>query len=218
MTLGVGKLTDVRLSQALLNFLQEGIRFAFEGDLSRQDDLVLGSRLPFLLILLKYASWIKTNKNHRELLATVLFDKEAALRVHPEFDEVHQDDLQCIRDFQEGLKIAVPQKRWGTRNTSVSLDDPSGAGRASRIPGGTPSSMARSTGSRAPLSASSSQRSRISVQSNLSPLVESPEDREDDDSTLSPQKRRRLTSSLPNVDESRMEEEGLESDDSSTKE
>ena len=206
MTLGVGKLTDARLSQALLNFMQEGIRFAFEGDVSRQDDLVLGSRLPFLLILLKYSSWIKKNRNHREHLATVLFDKEAALRAHAEFDEVHHDDLQCIRDFQEALAISVPLQRRST-------DDSSTAGRASRTPSSTPGSMARTVGSRGLMSAASSQRSKVSVQSNLSPLVESPDH---EDSSPSPQKRRRLTSSLPNVDETRMEEDGLESDNSST--
>ena len=203
MTLGVGKLTDARLSQALLNFMQEGIRFAFEGDVSRQDDLVLGSRLPFLLILLKYSSWIKRNRNYREHLATVLFDKEAALRAHAEFDEVHHDDLQCIRDFQEALAISVP----------LNTNDSSTAGRASRTPIGTPGSIARTVGSRGAMSATSSQRSRVSVQSNLSPLVESPEH---EDSSPSPQKRRRLTSSLPNLDESRMEEDGFASDNSST--
>jgi len=209
MTLGVGKLTDARLSQALLNFMQEGIRFAFEGDVSRQDDLVLGSRLPFLLILLKYSSWIKKNRNHREHLATVLFDKEAALRAHAEFDEVHHDDLQCIRDFQEALAISVPLQR---RSNHLATEDSSTAGRASRTPNGTPGSMARTVGSRGPMSATSSQRSKVSVQSNLSPLVESPDH---EDSSPSPQKRRRLTSSLTNVDETRMEDDGLGTDNSS---
>jgi len=215
MTLGVGKLTDARISQALFNFMQEGIRFAFEGDVSGQDDLVLGSRLPFLLILLKYGSWIKKNKVYRENLATLLFDKETALRVHPEFDEVHQDDLQCIRDFQEALSISVPQKRRVQLETPTSLRDPSGEERTYRTPDDTPNSTAQTTSSRGALSAASSRRSRVSVQSNLSPLVESPEDNSDT-SSPSPQKRRRLTSSLPVVDETFISEEGHESESSTS--
>lgn len=223
MTLGVGRLSDTRLSQALLNFMREGIRFAFEGDGSPDDDLVLGSRLPFLSILIKYAGWIKKNKTFREALANVLLDKESALRMHPEFDEVHQDDLQCIRNFQAALAISVPKRQSLSRETPMSLDESSGIGRLSRQSVGTPGSRVRSTGSSRQMSATSSQRSRVSIQSNLSPLIESPEDTNNEpgdeiSSSPSPQKRRRLANSLPGVNE-RLdvgEEPGFESDDSSS--
>lgn len=213
MSLGVGKINDARLSQALLNFMQEGIRFAFEGDASLEDDLVLGSRLPFLLVLGKYSSWIKRNKNHREVLADILFSKEATLRANPEFDEVHEDDLRCISDFQDSLGIAAPKRR---RVSPERAQDES-VSQASIPTANTPGSGTASAGSRRPMSAAGSLRSRFSVQSNLSPLLESPEDREnspDLDESPSPQKRTRLSSTLPELNESRIAEEPSDSDDS----
>ena len=53
MSLGVGKLSDKKLASALIGFVQEGVRFAFHGDKVGEDELVLGSRLPFLLIMSK---------------------------------------------------------------------------------------------------------------------------------------------------------------------
>mmetsp|Transcript_4445 Transcript_4445/g.12822 ORF Transcript_4445/g.12822 Transcript_4445/m.12822 type:complete len:1392 (+) Transcript_4445:134-4309(+) len=215
MSLGVSKLTDSRLSQALLNFMQEGIRFAFEGDTSGVDDLVLGSRLPFLLLLTKYSNWIKKEKGHRRTLAAVLLEKEASLRAHPDFVEVHEDDYRCIRTFQEAFGIAAPKRR----QSQHSRDDSSSIGHHSNHSATeTPASGAPSTGSRRPHSAAGSQRSaRMSIQSNLSPLRESPEDREDsvDSGSPSPQKRRRLASSLPEVHEDPVADDG-ESDQSST--
>ena len=210
MSLGVGKINDGRLSQALLNFMQEGIRFAFEGDASMEDDYLLGSRLPFLLVLGKYSTWIKRNKNHRDILADVLFSKEAALRANPEFEEVHEDDLRCISDFQDAIGIAGPKRR---RVSPERAQDES-VSRASIASAGTPGSGAASAGSRRPMSAAASQRSRFSVQSNLSPLLETQEDPENNlDASPSPQKRRRLSSSLL-LNESRISEEESDSDDS----
>ena len=119
MSLGVGKLNDSRLAQALVNFMQEGIRFSFEGDSNVDDDLVLGSRLPFLMILSKYSTWMKKSRENREILAGALFAKETELRSHPEFDEVHEDDLRCILEFKQSLGIAItkPTERQSTQNT-----------------------------------------------------------------------------------------------------
>ena len=213
MSLGVGKLNDARLSQALVNFMQEGVRYAFEGDRNDHDNLFLGSRLPFLRVLSKYATWIKKNKSHREILADVLISKEGTLRAHPEFDEVHEDDMRCITEFQEALGMTIPnKKRMLSRDSDGSVD------RDARRSAGTPGSSAPSTGSRRALSVAGSQRSRVSVQSNLSPLIESPGDREaeeeeEEDTSPSPQKRRRLAQSLPELNESRIDEES-DSDDS----
>lgn len=49
MSLGVNKLSDKKLSPALLGFIREGVRFSF----SASDDLVIGSRLSFLSVLSK---------------------------------------------------------------------------------------------------------------------------------------------------------------------
>lgn len=207
MTLGVGTISDNRLSQALLNFMQEGIRFSFEGDANVEDDLLLGTRLPFLTILSKYSTWIRKNKAYCEVLGRLLYAKESALRSHPDFDEVHEDDLRCIRDFQESLGLTESKMRRLSQELPTTQDDShDGTGlRASATPG----SSGRSIGSRRPLSATGSQRSRVSVQSNLSPLMESPEDREIEpgNESPSPQKRRRLTNSLPELNESAIAEE-----------
>ena len=53
MSLGVGKLSDPKLSPALQGFLKEGIRFAFSTSDDDDDDLVLGGRLSFLSIMSK---------------------------------------------------------------------------------------------------------------------------------------------------------------------
>jgi hypothetical protein len=54
-SLGVGKLSDPILANALLGFVREGIRFAFSRDVPGSDEvLFLGARLPFLRILAKY--------------------------------------------------------------------------------------------------------------------------------------------------------------------
>lgn len=208
MSLGVGKLNDDRLSQALLNFLQEGIRFAFEGDAKGEDDLVLGSRLPFLMLLMKYSTWVKKNKSHLEVLKGVIFAKESALREHPEFDEVHEDDMRCILEFKASLGVASP-KHLGAQ--SPQTDDEASIEHTSRSPVTTPMSSVASSARRRVPSTAGSKRSRLSVQSNLSPLPESPEDTvENVNESPSPQKRRR-SSRYPR-DDSPIEEEASESE------
>jgi hypothetical protein len=50
-SLGVGKLSDPKLSPSLLGFIHAGVKFAFSNDAG--DDLLLGSRLSFMSILSK---------------------------------------------------------------------------------------------------------------------------------------------------------------------
>ena len=55
-TLGVaGRLANENLKKSMLGFVREGIRYSFDGAGSNKldDDLVVGSRLAFLLILSK---------------------------------------------------------------------------------------------------------------------------------------------------------------------
>lgn len=190
MCLGVGKLSDKRLSRSVLSFVQEGVRFAFEGNRKEDDDLVLGSRLPFLLVLSKYSSWIKKNKAQLETLKDFLFEKESALRTHPEFDEVHEDDLAALRTFKESLGIR--ETRQISVESTYAQDDYSAADEdASAI--ATPSPGTASLNRRRSSSIAGSQRSRMSTQSALSPLEET---EERDEVSPSPQKRRRLARSL----------------------
>jgi cohesin complex subunit SA-1/2 len=194
MSLGVGKLTDKKLSQALLGFVQEGVRFAFYGDKAGDDDLVLGSRLPFLLILSKYANWIKKNKAQVKAMKENIDAKEEELRFHPEFDEVHEDDRAALASFREslGLKATLPLSEIsGSPHTvpddGTVMDSPAAT---------TPSTSGRR---RSAPNTANSQRSRVSVQSSaqgsLSPLYEEDPANSGDESP-SPQKRRRLSNSL----------------------
>ena len=61
LTLGkFGKLFNDSLKRSILGFMKEGIRFSFDGAGSQEDDdLVVGSRLAFLLILSKYVPFIE---------------------------------------------------------------------------------------------------------------------------------------------------------------
>ena len=55
-TLGfAGRLANDRLKKSIFGFVREGIRFSFDGAESNKqdDDLVVGSRLAFLLVLSK---------------------------------------------------------------------------------------------------------------------------------------------------------------------
>eukprot|EP00934_Nitzschia_sp_Nitz4_P000537 Nitzschia sp. Nitz4//scaffold50_size126154//44740//48960//NITZ4_003680-RA/size126154-augustus-gene-0.125-mRNA-1//-1//CDS//3329553683//537//frame0 len=124
MTLGVGKLRDERLSQALLNFLQEGVRFAFEGDSNMEDNLILGSRLPFLMLISKYSNWVKRNKNDLKILDDAISSRELALRNHPEFNDVHEDDIRCLADFKKSLGLSQPVLLSASTVDEASVDQP----------------------------------------------------------------------------------------------
>jgi hypothetical protein len=206
MSLGVGKLTDARLSRALLSFMLEGVRFAFEGNPNEEDDLVLGSRLPFLLVLSKYSSWIKKNKGQLEILKDGLLANEAALGSHPEFDQVHEDDLNSLKMFMESLGISDSRRR--VAESSYTQDDYSVADDPTNTIA-IPSPIAASTSSRRRISGASSQRSRMSTQSNLSPLYEedAAPDNEEREISPSPQKRRRLAGSLRDQSQTPIDEE-----------
>ena len=71
--------------------MKEGVRFAFDGDGGDEDDMVLGSRFPFLLILSKYSNWEKKNKYGLEELKQFIAARGGELRLlgeHTEFQEL----------------------------------------------------------------------------------------------------------------------------------
>lgn len=112
-TLGVfGKLSSKNLAPALNGFIREGVRFAFSNlDANGEDTLVLGSRLSFLLVLSKYASWAKKDKKHKAGIQTYADELESEMRDHEEFEEVHADDLEALAMWRKmmGLKhLPVP--------------------------------------------------------------------------------------------------------------
>jgi len=101
-SLGVKKLSDEEtLSPALAGFVKEGIRFSF----SNSDDLMLGSRLTFLSIFIKYAHWIKRDPAHQNTISEYLHEKELELKRHEDFEEVHEDDLAALAEFRTALGL-----------------------------------------------------------------------------------------------------------------
>lgn len=191
MTLGVGKLSDASLKKSLLGFMKEGVRYAFDGNEKEEDDLVLGSRLPFLNLLAKYSIWVKKEKSQLEQLTDYLLHKESELHHHPEYDEVHEDDLRALDELKRSLGISK-RVSYAREATSTGADDYESA-----MATPSPSTAASANSSRRRSSTIGSQRSRLSVQSNLSPLYEEEisrdeDDREDSDNSPTPQKRRRL--------------------------
>ena len=101
-SLGVIKLSDEeKLSPALVGFMKEGIRFSF----SNSDELVIGTRLTFLSILIKYAQWIKRNPDHKHTIREFLDGKEIDLKNQESFDDIYEDDLACLLDFRAALGL-----------------------------------------------------------------------------------------------------------------
>jgi hypothetical protein len=199
--LGVGRITDKKLSRALLGFLQEGVRFAFHGDKGEEDELVLGSRLPFLLILCKYSTWIKKDKQQIATMRENLNVNEEEMRRSSEYDDVHEDDLAALARFRESLGIKVTRfsmqnSVMGSPNTqgdySVEDDQTDGGATATPSPGG-----GSTVSGRRRISTAGSHMSRMSAQSSLSPLPEEDAVGEDsnEDEEDSPPKRRRLAGS-----------------------
>ena len=193
-SLGVGKLSNESVLRALTSFMKEGVRFAFDGDDGVEDEMVLGSRFPFLLILSRYSNWAKKNKYGLEDLKQFILEKEEVLKSHPEFNDVHEDDLKALRTFKESLDMEVEVAQVVSQDDESSEDDKSAVGTPSPSKSSTASSRRR-------ISTAGSQRSRLSTQSNLSPLEEEG-DSDDEEMSPSPPKRRRVPKSkIEEVDE-----------------
>jgi hypothetical protein len=187
-SLGVaGKFGNEVLKKSIRGFMREGIRFAFDGPNPGDDDeLVVGSRLAFLSMLQKFTSWVKKDKDNLDNLTDFLIAKETELRRHSEFDEVHPEDLSCLANFRKsmGIKGEISYSIVsGTDGRSISMaESPASTAVSSRR-------RTSTTGSRV------SRLSGLSVQSELSPLLEEDDDtRVEDGSETSPtpQKGRQL--------------------------
>ncbi|KAL3912367.1 MAG: hypothetical protein SGARI_001195, partial [Bacillariaceae sp.] len=176
-SLGVAQLGK-DYKRCFLSFMKEGTRFAFEEDdmysLGEQDDL--------------------------EELTDFVLSKESELRSHSEFSEVHEDDLEKLREFKESLGIKrAAEISYYDEETTI----------ATRTTIATPSPSS----SRKRTAASSSRRSVQSNVSNLSPLEEG--DSHDEDESPTPQKRRRLMSTQSSMTKTVVMEEDAEEDSDS---
>lgn len=169
-SLGVGKLSK-QLAPALLGFVQEGIRFAFSDSdgADDEDEWALGTRLSFLKILVKYANWAKKKKDHKQALNEILDENELALHDHPDFEEVHKDDLAALEAFRKAL---------GLEPTAVTKDDDDAAtmtaSMATENDHVTPSPSTAGRYSRG--STNRSRMSSVSGLRSLSPLYEEKSD------------------------------------------
>jgi hypothetical protein len=136
----------------------------------------------------RYSTWIKKEKDDLEHLSDFLLSKESELRAHPEFDEVHPDDLRALSTFKESLGIKGFAEMSNADEETTMYDEQTPTA-------GTPSPMSAAS-SRRRISTTDS-RSRTSFQSNLSNLSPLYEDENDEDHAGSPtpQKRRKLDSS-----------------------
>ena len=163
-TLGVaGRLSNEVLKKSICGFIREGIRFAFDGpNLGEDDELVVGSRLAFLFMLQKFTNWVKKEKDHVDTLTNFLISKELELRRHPEFDDVHPDDLNALAEFKKSLGIK------GDISFSVSAAGDTGGRNISMAE----SPVSSNISSRRRVSTAGSRISRLSGLSELSPLLE----------------------------------------------
>ena len=186
-TLGVfGKLGSPTLGPALRGFVREGIRFSFSNlDEKGEDTLVLGSRLSFLLLLSKYASWAKKDKKHKAEISEYLDSLESGMRTHQEVEEVHADDLESLAAFRNimGLKSlsvkSISLVASGRSGRSVDMDgeeSEESLDNVSDLPSPVPSTGSRSIGSRA------SRSSRLSSTLPTLPEAETEESPQDGDS------------------------------------
>lgn len=103
-SLGLGNNKATKLNAALFGLVREGIRFAFSTEdptPGAVQDLPLGCRLPFLLILTKYLPLIRKDKKMKEGLSQYLNDSEYRLRKHQDFEEVYDSDIRALAEFRK---------------------------------------------------------------------------------------------------------------------
>ena len=195
-SLGVGKLTDAKLQPALFGFIREGMRFAFSND----DDMLLGSRLSFLLLLLKFTNFLKKQKGQLKQLKDDLLEKETELRSSQDWPDIREEDVDALNKFRKalGFKEEITNKTVVTPATPDGSDDEGQSqSQHSRKSGRSRHSMASSVGS---------MRSK---RSNLSPLIEDSDAEEQlDENTPEPAKKRsRKSAKVAAIKEGSEEEE-----------
>jgi hypothetical protein len=127
----------------------------------------------------RYSTWLRKEKKDLEEITDFLLLKEAELRSHVDFNEIHKDDIDALSCFKESLGI----KRFAE---SHQYDEEATIATRTTIATPSPSS------SRRVASTAGSRRSVQSNMSNLSPLEEGDSQEENDSPTQ--QKKRRLHS------------------------
>lgn len=226
--LGVfGKLSDDRLRPALNGFIREGVRFSFSNlDSNGEDTLVLGSRLSFLSILSKYASWIKKDKQAKKEIQSFMDEKEFELRAHEEFEDVHVDDLAALAAFRKDLGLKNLPKASSNVSVASELDDEEMDDEASDGINELQSPVASVSSRTSKASRASSVQSRASSRVSSLPALlegdkESPQDSDSDEDShfsagsASKNSNNKRKSQTQNTYDENSEEESDSEDDSS---
>ncbi len=181
------------LGPALHGFIREGIRFSFSNlDANGDDSLVLGSRLSFLLILSKYATWIKKDKKHKSKIQEYVDGMECKLRSHEEFQEVHADDLESLAVFRQVMDLKALSNKTGRCSASVAsvspdndVDGDESLDNVSDLPSPVASTGGKSAGSRASHSSRLSSTLPTLPETKVYTREESPQDDDSDSDTIS---------------------------------
>lgn len=206
-SLGVSRMGGGRLQLALFGFVQEGMRFAFssEDHETDDDDCLVGSRLSFLNLLIKYLGGIKRQKTQMKTLKDEFLEKETEIRTKPKWTEIRDEDLSALNRFRKAIgfrgevkkqtRMVTPSK---TGRSYVDDDDDDSRSQVSR------------GGKISRLSMASSVSSMRSKRSNLSPLVEDSDAEEHAETEESPEpvkKKARITNSAATTIKEGSEEE-----------
>lgn len=162
-TLGVGKLNNPELANALLNFMKDGMKYSFQFDSgSDEENCNLGGNLTFLSVLVAYLKWVKKEKSAVKQLRRLFDALTAELRAHSDFDDIPEEDLEVMNSFGRALGVIVRKKATPAPATSESDIDEEDDDVIMKTPA--------SNTSKHRLSTASSVGSLLS--NNLSPLYE----------------------------------------------
>lgn len=129
----------------------------------------------------KYLNWIRRKKEYREEIRVDIIKREKELNEHPEFNEVHKDDLLMLTAFKTTLGLKVKETKAASPSKKLTAesvrDENSILDRESEDELGalsTPNTSQRrlSRGSSVGSSVGSIRSKVSSVRSDLSPLPE----------------------------------------------
>ena len=200
-SLGVGKLHDKDMSNAVFGLVKEGVRFAFSSDEPGYQSLEVGEFLPFLSLVAKYTNWVRNSidRDHFDSLRTLVDRKEAELREDPDYSEIPVSDLEHLKKFRISAGMSkfqydddasLSQSRTGTEY------DTEGEGQSAT------SSFRRRLSHAGSVSTIQTKTSVRSGTSALSPLKEESTKAGDAGSYLSSGSKRKLDSDDSSADES----------------
>ena len=146
--------------------------------------------MTFLLLLAKYVPWVRRCRTFRDVVVANVRDRDEDLRLDPEYDQAHQDDLDALSAFRKtiGLNLDNGNSNKSPRSAaSIShvSDGEDSDGEVDSVPGKSTGTTDAFKHKRPRLSGGSSIgssiRSNAGYVSALSPLMEVDDDSGEDD-------------------------------------